>query len=289
MGCKQGKASPLAARSAGSEDAVKSPLLLGSEDASAKIKAVTDSTDIVPDIPISDEQETEPGSQQETFTAATSTEPESEMPVSPHPCDDIETAPVAEALQGAAGPSPATQSSSHREQADSKALWCLDPESSSPIIRCQEERTVYGAWSEATISGTTLIFHDTRETVALQLINSKEFRMMWKGENCKAVLRDDGKLHWSDGDVWSRAKPAPTTAASLAKENELRMETLKNAAIQNNRSFNFPGPGVTTAADVQKAGEAAAARANAERSGNNDSKAASEEKPARKERPVCCC
>lgn len=285
MGCKQGKASQPTARSAGLEDAVKSPLLLGSQDVSAKIKDAdprlsteasmkTFPGNMKPDIPISDEQETEPGSQHETFTAATSTEPESEIPCS---LDDAQHATAQQALP--------------MEQADNKAQCCLDPESSSPTMKCQQEQTIYGAWSEATISGTTLIFHDTRETVAIQFMNPREFKMIWKGENCKAALRDDGRLHWSDGDIWTRAKPATTTAPSLAKEEELRAEALKNASIRGHydRSFNFQGASVTTAADIQKAGEAAAARAKDERSGLGGCKLLSEEKTARKERPVCCC
>merc|ERR1711920_339871 len=47
-----------------------------------------------------------------------------------------------------------------------------------------------------------------REQVLLEILSGSEFRMVYDGQWLIARVQADGKLLWSDGDVWSRKLPA---------------------------------------------------------------------------------
>lgn len=278
MGCSQGKTSQPTAKpaKAGSENttswcedtlgsnAKKSPTLLGSEDKSSSIKDPMMTSQASVKIPLLIE-ETEANETYETLAGSTSTEPESEMPAaspqSPR-SENVNTTPEQEA--GTTGHS--------------------DSGSATPARESEKDHSIQGAWNVATIAGTVLTFNSSGETVDIQIPNPKECRMVWKGISCTGVLRQDGRLQWSDGDVWSRDRQSPArpvqTAEALANEEKLRQETLRKAAEQNTRSMNLPA---VTAADVRRAGEVAA-QSKVDASGN-----AAPDKPARKERQNCCC
>eukprot|EP00931_Biecheleriopsis_adriatica_P120047 TRINITY_DN9519_c0_g1_i1.p1 TRINITY_DN9519_c0_g1~~TRINITY_DN9519_c0_g1_i1.p1 ORF type:complete len:486 (-),score=84.17 TRINITY_DN9519_c0_g1_i1:46-1503(-) len=60
----------------------------------------------------------------------------------------------------------------------------------------------------ATISGLEMCWHNEDETVhALQRKSANELVYSVDGVCYTALLRDDGKLEWSDGDVWVRRAP----------------------------------------------------------------------------------
>jgi len=75
------------------------------------------------------------------------------------------------------------------------------------------------------------------------------------------------------------------TENRLLKGNDLRTDALQNAALQNNRSLNFPGAATTTKEDVRRAAEAVTTPTTLQ----GTAKPNAEEKPARKERHLCCC
>lgn len=245
--------------------------LLGNEDAASHIK----DPNLIPKLSLSSPTAMDaiplledPAANQthETLAGSTSTEPESEVP-------------------GATSPrSPRFGDDADNAHGQETAATCT-PDGAA------EENSIHGTWNVATIVGTLLTFNSSGETVDIDIVNPTQCRMVWKGHSCTGVLREDGKLHWSDGDVWSRDRQAPvSTAASLANQEKPKVETLRQGASgqrhhaeQNDRSLNLPGGGAT-AEDVRRAGEAWA-RIKGEASG----KAASEEKPPRKERLSCCC
>jgi len=47
------------------------------------------------------------------------------------------------------------------------------------------------------------------EHVEIDTLSGKHFQMSYLGKTFSAKLRDDGKLYWSDGDVWSRRVSLP--------------------------------------------------------------------------------
>merc|ERR1712110_1184438 len=62
-----------------------------------------------------------------------------------------------------------------------------------------------GIWNSASIHDGTLTWNEG-EDVPLSIISANIFQMHYVGKIYLAVLRDDGKLHWDDGDVWVRGK-----------------------------------------------------------------------------------
>jgi len=87
-----------------------------------------------------------------------------------------------------------------------------------------KELQLNGSWSSEkkpdlikSISGDTLVWSNG-EQVLVQIINAKSFSILSRaGETHSAELnQDDGKLHWSDGDVWFRREPDLTGAWSNA-------------------------------------------------------------------------
>jgi len=77
-----------------------------------------------------------------------------------------------------------------------------------------------GKWEGGTIVGTTLSWNDGRHT-NIDIITPTKFTVLLGNDVIIAVLEDDGKLHWSDGDVWAKAKEelAESSAAPAAKDN----------------------------------------------------------------------
>merc|ERR1712232_885451 len=66
-----------------------------------------------------------------------------------------------------------------------------------------EADSIEGTWNIGTIKGDKLTWDDGEVT---QLTAQTQFTLsvMFSGQLYTAELRDDGKLHWSDGDVWER-------------------------------------------------------------------------------------
>merc|ERR1712187_1086006 len=57
-----------------------------------------------------------------------------------------------------------------------------------------------GDWDKGTIRGDVL--HGTNG--AKVGITKTAFEMVFEGSRYKAELQSDGKLHWSDGDIWTK-------------------------------------------------------------------------------------
>jgi len=60
-----------------------------------------------------------------------------------------------------------------------------------------------GAWGPAYLEKGTLTWNEG-EQIELQVLSDTQFHMVYVGEAYSAEFRGDGKLHWSDGDEWSR-------------------------------------------------------------------------------------
>jgi hypothetical protein len=68
-----------------------------------------------------------------------------------------------------------------------------------------------GMWSKAYIHRNLLTwFEGTWDAplspVVIKVVTTNRFEMTWGPMYC-AELRDDGRLHWDDGDVWTRVQP----------------------------------------------------------------------------------
>jgi hypothetical protein len=62
-----------------------------------------------------------------------------------------------------------------------------------------------GDWVPARITNGILSFHeDADEHIRIEARSSTEFSMTYDRKTFTAKLCDDGKLYWSDGDVWAR-------------------------------------------------------------------------------------
>jgi len=60
-----------------------------------------------------------------------------------------------------------------------------------------------GTWGPACLKEGTLTWNEG-EVVEVEILSDTQFRMVYVGQVYSAELRSDGKLHWSDGDEWSR-------------------------------------------------------------------------------------
>jgi len=83
------------------------------------------------------------------------------------------------------------------ELRDSK-LWWDDGE-----VWQRSKAQFDGHWTKATIEKGILTWKEGEE-VAIQTLSANTFQMWYLGVNCTAEMRDDGKLHWDDGDLWTR-------------------------------------------------------------------------------------
>jgi antitoxin component of MazEF toxin-antitoxin module len=73
-----------------------------------------------------------------------------------------------------------------------------------------EDSKFDGVWGPACLRKGVLTWNEG-EDVEVDVLSDTKFRMTYVGKVCSAELRRDGKLHWSDGDVWSRRSIPCTT------------------------------------------------------------------------------
>jgi len=66
-----------------------------------------------------------------------------------------------------------------------------------------------GIWNKACIHDGLLTWNEGGD-ITIMITSNTTFQMPYDGKDYNAELRDDGTLHWDDGDVWTRhAKEAP--------------------------------------------------------------------------------
>jgi hypothetical protein len=66
-----------------------------------------------------------------------------------------------------------------------------------------------GIWNKACIHDGVLTWNEG-EDITIMITSTKTFQLRYDGIDHTAELRDDGTLHWDDGDVWKRlAKESP--------------------------------------------------------------------------------
>lgn len=264
MGCNHGKTSQPTAQyqpklaknttnhAVGSEDAVKSPLLLGSEDKSS-IKEATFSIEasMKTHPPSPREHETD---LHEMVAGSTSPEPESEMAASPRPQDNGHGAPPA----GEAQAMVSVIKVGARVEAKHDGCWYL-----GTVTRVSAEK-----------DGVYSVQCDVNREGVLMYTSTVRLAQAPPPPPTSAAAAGNSSLQ------------APVNSAEVARhQDQLAQESeLKNAALQNNRSL-FPSAALTTGDDVRRAGEAAALKAKSE----DGAKSRPEEKQARKEKHMCCC
>jgi hypothetical protein len=73
------------------------------------------------------------------------------------------------------------------------------------------------------------------EDVELAVVSSKKFHMSYVGVDYFAELRDDGKLHWSDGDVWTRRQ-------LVKKQDELVLGKSSQVEKHTSQTVNLNAP-----------------------------------------------
>jgi hypothetical protein len=82
------------------------------------------------------------------------------------------------------------------------------------------EARFHGVWGPASIEKSSLVWNEG-EIVKIDIVSETQFSMTYYCDPqyaprvFAAELRGDGKLYWSDGDVWSR-RPAPCTVDTSA-------------------------------------------------------------------------
>jgi len=65
-------------------------------------------------------------------------------------------------------------------------------------------RCFNGLWAgRGEVNGKTFFWKDGPRA-PLRFLGSRELELTLDGRRHRGVLKDDGKLHWDDGDVWSR-------------------------------------------------------------------------------------
>jgi len=86
---------------------------------------------------------------------------------------------------------------------DSVPTWTEDWGSYN-LPACRIDEGIDGGWSKGTISGTKLKWHEGYVS-RLERVSSREWTLdATDGGTYTAKLEGDGRLHWSDGDVWCR-------------------------------------------------------------------------------------
>jgi len=98
--------------------------------------------------------------------------------------------------------------------------------SALPISHCNSHFD--GDWGCASICRGTLTWKEDEdvpdEGVPVCILSSSRFTMTYVGIFYEARLLADGKLHWSDGDVWARATPSLRASRSRSCEQSLAAE-----------------------------------------------------------------
>eukprot|EP00427_Karlodinium_veneficum_P037253 CAMPEP_0169297088 /NCGR_PEP_ID=MMETSP1016-20121227/65511_1 /TAXON_ID=342587 /ORGANISM="Karlodinium micrum, Strain CCMP2283" /LENGTH=1357 /DNA_ID=CAMNT_0009388571 /DNA_START=1 /DNA_END=4071 /DNA_ORIENTATION=+ len=101
----------------------------------------------------------------------------------------------------------------------------LMPQSPEAIVG---KATIDGVWTGGTISGTTLTWPNGTQTT-INMIAPREYAIMLEDDKVlTACLEYDGKLHWTDGDVWEQAHQVEDRAI---KSRMLRWVIFAHAAI----------------------------------------------------------
>jgi cold shock CspA family protein len=72
----------------------------------------------------------------------------------------------------------------------------------------------HGTWGPARIHNGKLTWNEG-EDIVINVESASKFSMSYLGSTYSAELCDDGKLHWNDGDVWTRRDAQPTTDAKV--------------------------------------------------------------------------
>jgi len=85
---------------------------------------------------------------------------------------------------------------------DDGDVWTRRNDSSSPRADLQAS-DCDGEWNRGKIYGRTLTWNEG-EAVALKIITARTLQLTYLGTTYKGELRDDCRLHWDDGDVWTR-------------------------------------------------------------------------------------
>jgi len=86
---------------------------------------------------------------------------------------------------------------------DDGDIWTRRHESSSPTVDLQAS-DCDGEWNRGTICGRTLTWNEG-EAVALKIITARTLQLTYLGTTYTGELRDDCRLHWDDGDIWTRS------------------------------------------------------------------------------------
>jgi serine/threonine protein kinase len=109
-----------------------------------------------------------------------------------------------------------------------KGAFGVAPKVSGVGDKVQEQLTsqIDGHWNKALISGTTVEWKSGGLN-PLERISPTEVRLtMDDGESFMGELRDDGKLHWSDGDIWTKADDAGTEPEAQPDSDKDSVQTL---------------------------------------------------------------
>lgn len=82
------------------------------------------------------------------------------------------------------------------------------------------EASVEGTWSAGSISGTTLTWSDGKQST-ISMITPKKFTVTLGSVTLTAELKYDGKIYWSDDDVWEKKAP-PGSPSRITEKRESR-------------------------------------------------------------------
>lgn len=82
------------------------------------------------------------------------------------------------------------------------------------------EASVEGTWSAGSISGTTLTWSDGKQST-ISMITPKKFTVTLGSVTLAAELKYDGKIYWSDDDVWVKKAP-PGSPSRITEKRESR-------------------------------------------------------------------
>merc|ERR1719189_2714733 len=77
------------------------------------------------------------------------------------------------------------------------------PDDLSPPTCDLQESDLDGDWNRGTICGRTLTWNEG-EVVALTIISGRTLQLTYLGTTYTGELREDCRLHWDDGDIWTR-------------------------------------------------------------------------------------
>merc|ERR1712190_92628 len=116
-----------------------------------------------------------------------------------------------------------------------------------------------GSWDPASIQKGVLTWNE-REQVLLEILSGSEFRMVYDGQWLIARVQADGKLHWNDGDVWSRKLPSwmckrkrPVATLCASDPHAASPSNRRHAMTLATSNIQAPGlPMITTSASASE-------------------------------------